>query len=396
MALLNTHEGISAIYLVPDYIQVNYQFVPRLPPLATRGFLRGLLARAIGPYKWRLFLRVGQNIYPVVIQHIRAGGVFNCYVTINVLRILHIASPSLHSEIPTQANSDNWLHPYQVQRDNRHIWDMVDQHLAAIQSALESVFADLCRENGKEVPHDLLRSTTVMSVEVCCDLRCLNPRHYVRSLLSNFATYLGEVEVRPYGLTPPYTERTGAGHMVSASRTLDERFKAYCKTCSRVRLECRLGRAGLRTANIHHRLTESRTFHQFFRECADHCAWYFNMLLQDRRLVMNSNSQATPFDLLSQLAAKVRHPQKLRELLDVLVCEGSISNNFDRQLIARLKQTDPPVLVACQTRGYSALAPQFRRAAWQLNNCQRSFSAASARRRPRISRTIRGVRPPNG
>jgi hypothetical protein len=54
----------------------------------------------------------------------------------------------------------------------------------------------------------------------------------------------------------------------------------------------------------------------------------------------------------------------------------------------------PPVLVSSQKRGHSTFALRFRRAAWQLSQCQQSFSAASARRRPRILNIIRGARPP--
>lgn len=395
MPLAHTYRAITAAYLLPDSVQVNFHCVPRLSPTDIQGSFYNLRATSLGLNKWRSSLRVGAHNYSVTFQYIPAGGAINCYVTIGILSQLHSpSSGAFLPEIPVQNKSRNWLQGRQMRTDNRHVWSLVDSRLASIRDALVRFFADFCREHGKALPEDLLRSTNVTLVEVCADLRCLNPRHYVRALVSSFATNLGEAEERAYGLTAPYTRLIGAGHMVSAFRKPDERFKAYCKTSARVRLECRLGKAGLKSAKIDYRLKGGRTFSAFFQDCAEYCAWYFNMLLQEHRLGINSNSQATPFDLLSCFASTVKSTHKLRELLDILVCEGSIANNFDRQLIDRLKRMTPPVLVSNQKRGHSTFAAQFRRAAWQLSRCQQSFSVASARRRPRTLNIIRGARPP--
>lgn len=393
MPLLNTYQRIHACYLLPDKIQLNFQFALRWSADHLGEFLYQIPANTIGLNKWHFLLNVGEAVYPVTLQYIPEGGIVNCYVTFNALSDLHLPSRFIRSsEIPVPRSSRNWLFFYHMQSDNRHIWDHIDYRLGAVTNALTSMFTNACRELGRPIPADLPRSITVTSVEVCCDLRCLNPRSYVSSLKSSFATYLGEVEERPYGLTPRFTERYGAGHMISASRSASERIKAYAKTSERVRLEYRLDRAALRNARINRRLGPQQSFRQFFQNCASHCAWYFDMLLQDRRLVMNINSDATPIHLLALFAGKVRDVRKLRELLDILVLEGSIENSFDRQLIDRLKRTDPAVLIPSWRRGYSGFSPRFRRAAWQLRNCQRSFSVASPRRRQRTSQVIRGFR----
>lgn len=392
MPLLNTHQHIPSHYLLPDQIEVNFQICPRWSLIELRKVAYQEAFTVIGLNKWRHHLEIGERTYPVVFQFIPAGRLINCYVTLNVLNELHNLSLQVSPEIPNPRSSRNWLAPFYMRSDNRHVWDQVDARLTSLRAALSGFIADGCRHLGGQAPDDLIRSLTVTSVEVCCDIRCLNPRFYVGSLRSSFAVYLGEVEERPYGLTPPYTERYGAGHMISASRATTDRIKAYAKTSRRVRLEHRLDSAALRSVKIGRRINTRRTFRQFFELCATHCAWYFNMLLQDRRLVMNINSQETPFDLLACFAGTVRHTHKLRELLDILVCEGSVANNFDRQLIDRLKRMEPAVLVASCKRGYSTLAPQFRRAAWQLSRCQQSFSVASPRRRQRTSHVIRGAK----
>ncbi len=309
----------------------------------------------------------------------------------NPLRIIGGAVRTRGDEISTVANASNWLPPQLHHADMTYVSSFSDTIARAIDLDLAALFSDVF-----ELAH-LSRAVTFQNVsvtelEVAYDVSTNNPRQLVHQRAHVFTREINNTIYSLYGNSASLNIGPDPAWMISGYLAAEERYKAYVKTNKRVRLECQMEYRVLKeVVKVQRRIFhQGRNFSDVFSVCAAHVAPVFDLILRDGGAAPKLDSSHTPVDVVSRLATSFRNPEKLREFLDILLRTGRIKNSFDEQAIRRLKRPPHPFLIPCsKARGYSKVAIPYSRAVWQLEACQRAFSEASRRRRPKPFTGIR-------
>ena len=383
MPLPDTYASLSAFSLYQDKIQVNFQVEPIVASETMRAALYRRGFRTSGPSLWTGNLRrvVGlpelDGNFPVRISRPKPEAPINCFVDINPLHCWHSQRTNFDPEISSDGHT-NWMHADDIGEDNCALWEWVDVQIRTLRGHIELLFAHLSEDSARPRQPRVIH-TSISSVEICIDVQTPNPRAMVAAIAPTLESMFPlEAEGRTY----PHArlvEQSTPTIMISAHRGKHERYKVYCKTSHRVRLECWLGAGAFKAFGMPRAIDDvDRSFVRFFGACVSHCLPYLASLLASSRDTFNLDNSCNIYSLIS-IFAGIKRPVRLREFLDQLLTTGSIRNSFDRQLVERLKSLRPPVLSASSVRGRSVIAPYYIRAAWQLREAHTSFSEGSHR-----------------
>lgn len=397
MALPQVYAAVSPLEFYPDKLTVNLQYSVSLGFRdLDKGFRSNGFRLRNGQWTYDLNLNgqlgYGRRGFTARIHRPRFGAPLSCYIDINPLRAMNEHLGSAPYEWSTIPHSNNWLPASFIGRDNRQVWRLCHEYVAAARTIISDIISDIqIQAKAPHLPRPTFMHASVHTVESTIDFYASNPRQLVVDFMPAFSALLKENEQRQYRPTQVISPEPGL--MIHGFVNDATRIKMYCRTNRRVRFEVQFRPDTFEHFNIDRAISgEEQRFEALFDRCAVETHRLFQTIRARTALSLNINAARTPIDLIVALASATRRPEIMRELLDCLLRTGSVRNSlYDHKLVATLRKRG--LLEFSLAHGFSCISSQYGYAAALLANAQEDYFTRELRRPfGRLNQAVRRVR----
>jgi len=284
----------------------------------------------------------------------------NIYVSFSPLTYLHPVYPPSICEVSRQgARARNFVSPDMSLREKRRIIPDTYGLITNIERSLYQFTAQL--ETHWRGIRCELNTMTLQYMEMTYDVAADDPDALVERLTMPVRRRFRNVLHHHYQSSVSVSGVETDALMVSGFRAEGERYKAYSKTNLRVRLECALNMGAIAqilldaTGSRSIQITGEDQFYAMVRLFADHVAPQFQAVLSE--VTNGAATGRSAFEFVAIVAATIRRPDMLWDVLLVLVRNQSITSELDRHVVRNL--TSRGVLQPSDRRGLYHLTPQF-------------------------------------